>query len=71
MRVNAVAPGPTRSEKVAGTTGEAAEELGRSTPLARMASTNEIAQTVLFLASDRSSYITGATLAADGGRTAV
>jgi len=71
VRVNAVAPGPTRSEKVAGTMGEAAEELGRSTPLARMASTNEIAQTVLFLASDRASYITGATLAADGGRTAV
>jgi NAD(P)-dependent dehydrogenase (short-subunit alcohol dehydrogenase family) len=71
VRVNAVAPGPTRSDKVMGAMGEAAEQLGQGTPLARMASTAEIAQVVLFLASDRSSYVTGATFAADGGRTAV
>ncbi|HEX3873437.1 MAG TPA: SDR family oxidoreductase [Solirubrobacteraceae bacterium] len=71
VRVNAVAPGPTRSDKVVGLMGDAAEQLGRTTPLARMASTSEIAQVILFLASDRSSYVTGATLRADGGRTAI
>jgi NAD(P)-dependent dehydrogenase (short-subunit alcohol dehydrogenase family) len=71
VRVNAVAPGPTRSEKVAEAMGDAAEQLGQSTPLARMASPAEIAEVVLFLASGRASYITGATLAADGGRTAI
>jgi NAD(P)-dependent dehydrogenase (short-subunit alcohol dehydrogenase family) len=71
VRVNSVAPGPTRTEAVVALMGDAVEQLGRSTPLGRMASPEEIAQVILFLASDRSSYITGATLAADGGRTAV
>jgi NAD(P)-dependent dehydrogenase (short-subunit alcohol dehydrogenase family) len=71
VRVNSVSPGPTASEKVAGLMGEAAQELGRSTPLARMASTEEIAQAILFLAGPRSSYVTGTVLAADGGRTAI
>jgi NAD(P)-dependent dehydrogenase (short-subunit alcohol dehydrogenase family) len=71
IRVNAVAPGPTGSEKVRGTMGEAVEALAQQSPLSRVASTSEIAQAILFLASDRSSYVTGAILAADGGRTAV
>jgi NAD(P)-dependent dehydrogenase (short-subunit alcohol dehydrogenase family) len=71
VRVNAVAPGPTRSAKVMGIMGDGAEALGQSTPLARMAEPREIAEVILFLASERASYITGATLAADGGRTAI
>jgi NAD(P)-dependent dehydrogenase (short-subunit alcohol dehydrogenase family) len=71
VRVNTVAPGPTRTPMVVAAMGEAAEELGRSTLLSRMASPAEIAEVVVFLASDRASYITGATLAVDGGRTAV
>jgi NAD(P)-dependent dehydrogenase (short-subunit alcohol dehydrogenase family) len=70
VRVNTVAPGPTRSDKIVTIMGDLAEQLGQTTPLQRLASISEIAEVVFFLASDRASYITGATLAADGGRTA-
>jgi NAD(P)-dependent dehydrogenase (short-subunit alcohol dehydrogenase family) len=71
VRVNTVAPGPTGSDTVVGMMGDAVHELGRTTPLGRLAETAEIGQVILFLASDRSSYVTGATFAADGGRTAI
>jgi len=47
------------------------EKLGSTTLLNRAAQAKEIAEVVAFLASARSSYITGATIAVDGGRTAV
>jgi NAD(P)-dependent dehydrogenase (short-subunit alcohol dehydrogenase family) len=68
VRVNAVAAGPVFS------TPEKApliEQLGKTTLLGRGAQVEEIAEVIVFLASDRASYVTGATLAADGGRTAV
>jgi NAD(P)-dependent dehydrogenase (short-subunit alcohol dehydrogenase family) len=71
VRVNAVSAGPTRSDKVLEVLGEGIEQIGLTTALKRTASTNEIAQVVLFLASDRASYVTGVTLAADGGRVAI
>ena len=70
VRVNAVAPGPTRTDGVAAEWGESNEALGRSLPLGRTAEPEEIADAVLFLASDRASFITGTVLHVDGGGTA-
>ena len=71
VRVNSVAPGPTKTEGVEAEWGETNEELGRALPLGRTAKPEEIAEAVLFLASPRSSFITGSTLHADGGGTAI
>jgi NAD(P)-dependent dehydrogenase (short-subunit alcohol dehydrogenase family) len=71
VRVNNVAPGPTRTEGVEAEWGETNEELGRALPLGRTARPEEIAEAVLFLASSRSSFITGSTLHADGGGSAI
>ncbi|WP_125078178.1 SDR family NAD(P)-dependent oxidoreductase [Mycobacterium sp. P7213] len=70
VRVNSVAPGPTATEGVAAEWGDVNDELGRGLPLGRTAHATEIAEAVLFLASPRSSFITGSTLHADGGGAA-
>lgn len=71
VRVNSVAPGPTRTEGVAAQWGDTNEELGRALPLGRTATPDEIAHAVLFLSSPRAAFITGSTLHADGGGTAI
>jgi len=71
VRVNNVAPGPTRTEGVAAAWGETNEELGRALPLGRTAHPSEIAEAILFLASPRASFVTGSTLHVDGGGSAV
>lgn len=71
VRVNAVAPGPTRTDMVMASMGEeGAAVIAGTTILGRLASPEEIAEVIAFLASDASSYLTGATIAADAGRTA-
>jgi NAD(P)-dependent dehydrogenase (short-subunit alcohol dehydrogenase family) len=47
------------------------EALGATTLLGRAAQADEIAQVITFLASPAAAYLTGATIAADGGRTAI
>lgn len=73
VRVNAVAPGPVETEMLNRFTGGNAEAkagfLG-TMPLKRAATSEEIAQTILFLASDKAPYITGQSIAVDGGKLA-
>ena len=68
VRVNAVAAGPVFSTPQKA---PLIEQLGKTTLLGRGAQVEEIAEVIAFLASAKASYLTGATLAADGGRTAV
>src|SRR5438105_2753787 len=70
VRVNAVSPGPTRT-KGTEAMGEALEQLAAQAPAGRPATADEIAEAIVFLATDRASFIHGVTLAVDGGRTAV
>ncbi len=68
VRVNAVAPGPVYTRPAAR---KLFDTLGATTPLNRAAEPAEIAEVVAFLASSRASYVTGAIVAVDGGRTAI
>jgi NAD(P)-dependent dehydrogenase (short-subunit alcohol dehydrogenase family) len=70
VRVNAVAPGPTRTP---GTEpmGDGIDQLAATLPLGRAADAQEIASTIVFLASDEASFVNGAILPVDGGRVAV
>jgi 3-oxoacyl-[acyl-carrier protein] reductase len=72
IRANAVAPGPIATEKNRPMFAEQETRLihppSRMVPMARLGEAHEIADAVLFLASDESSYITGVTLDVAGGR---
>jgi NAD(P)-dependent dehydrogenase (short-subunit alcohol dehydrogenase family) len=70
VRVNAVSPGPTRTEGTEAM-GENLDRLAAEAPAGRPAAAEEIAEAIVFLATERSSFIHGATLAVDGGRTAI
>jgi NAD(P)-dependent dehydrogenase (short-subunit alcohol dehydrogenase family) len=70
VRVNVVSPGPTGTEGT-GSLGEGLEQLAAQAPAGRPATADEIAEAIVFLATDRASFIQGAKLAVDGGRTAV
>jgi NAD(P)-dependent dehydrogenase (short-subunit alcohol dehydrogenase family) len=70
VRVNAVSPGPTLTEGTQAM-GEGLEQLAAQGPAGRPATADEIAEAIVFLATDRASFIYGAKLAVDGGRTAI
>ena len=59
VRVNAVSPGPTRTEGTAAM-GEALQQLAAQAPAGRPAAPEEIAEAIVFLASDRASFVQGA-----------
>lgn len=65
--VNAVAPGFTETEMTQNTFSERIQAQINQTLLGRMAKSEEIAETILFLASDKANYITGQTICVDGG----
>jgi enoyl-[acyl-carrier-protein] reductase (NADH) len=71
IRVNTVAAEPTRTDAAIDMLGDGVEQLGSQTPLGRTADPREIAEAIVFLASPRASYLTGATVAVDGGYTAI
>jgi NAD(P)-dependent dehydrogenase (short-subunit alcohol dehydrogenase family) len=71
VRVNAVAPGSVLTPRVAALmSDERQAESAASIPLGRLATPDDIAHAVVFLASDLASYITGQTIVVDGGATA-
>ena len=72
IRVNSIHPGDVITPMTAAYFTDPAnvEDRIRKTPLGRLGTPEDVAQAVLFLASDESSYMTGAELVLDGGRTA-
>lgn len=66
IRVNAVAPGVTRTDMVAALPKEMVDRISAGIPLGRMGEPLDIANAYLFLASDLASYVTGITLRVDG-----
>jgi len=67
INVNAVAPGFVETEMTQALSDKVKEQLIAQIPLGRVASAQEIADTVLFLVSDKAAYITGQVLSVDGG----
>jgi NAD(P)-dependent dehydrogenase (short-subunit alcohol dehydrogenase family) len=78
IRVNTIHPGPTRNSFQSGIESQLSTVLGRDAgrffdeliPLGRHATPDEIARSVLYLASDDSSFMTGSMLVVDGGMSA-
>jgi meso-butanediol dehydrogenase / (S,S)-butanediol dehydrogenase / diacetyl reductase len=71
IRVNIVCPGPTDTPLIRNSrTREELDAFRATLPMNRFGKPEEIAEVILFLASERSSYVTGATIAVDGGQTA-
>jgi NAD(P)-dependent dehydrogenase (short-subunit alcohol dehydrogenase family) len=73
VRVNAVAPGPIDTGLLTRFAGSDERKAGliAGVPLKRLGKPEEIAESIVFLSSDKAAFITGATIAVDGGKTAL
>ena len=73
VRVNVVAPGPIDTGMLSRFTGSDERKAGliAGVPLKRVGKPEEIAESIVFLSSERASFITGATIAVDGGKRAL
>lgn len=70
IRVNAVAPGPIGTKRLAALSDEQRLPIARAVPFQRVGRPEEVAAAVIWLCSDQASFITGATLSIDGGKLA-
>lgn len=70
IRVNVVAPGPIRTEHIIAAGAEAQRQAAANVPMGRMGTVDDVAASILWLCSDRASFVTGVTLAVDGGQSA-
>ena len=68
IRVNAVAPGPIRTDRISGLSEEAREPIVRAVPMGRIGRPEEVGTLAAWLCSDQAGFITGATIPIDGGR---
>lgn len=67
IRINSIAPGPTKTEITEGMSEEKLKQFSLRMPIGRMAETEEIARGIVFLLSDDASFAVGSTLVMDGG----
>ena len=67
VNVNCVAPGPTQTPMTGGWEKDLNEKLKEAIPLKRFAEPDEIAEAIMYLSSDKASFITGETLNINGG----
>lgn len=71
IRVNCICPGPTDTPLFASQSEKMQEALKNAIPMKRVAKASEVADGVLYFASDRSSFVTGQVLSVSGGLTMV